>query len=92
MVQKGDNVWVVRNNTSVNVYKSGSDARKSYIKQLNYYKTHKPDENDKHSYVVWSEVDDKFECGMHYTLVDDYWNDGETRKIMQISYFKTKVY
>jgi hypothetical protein len=29
---------------------------------------------------------------MHYAIVDDYWNDGDTKKTYHISYFKTKVY
>lgn len=93
MIQKGDYVWVVKySSIGINVYKNDGDARKNYLQYLKYYKTHKPDDNDRHSYVVWSEVDELSEDGMHYAIVDDYWDDDDIKKTFHIYYFKTKVY
>lgn len=92
MVRKEEkllSVWVVRMNNSVNIYKDERSARKKYVQSLDYYRNHKPDDGDQHSYVVWHEVDEICDGGMHYALVDDYWCD--TRKTISMSYFKAPV-
>ena len=91
MIQKGDKVWMTRNDTSVRLFKNEEDARSHYLELLKYYKNHtKKTHNDYWIYDVWHVVD---ENDMHYACIKATVENGifQERDI-SISYSEYSIY
>ena len=80
MANKGDKVWCTKTLHGFTVYTNEKDARKEYLYELNYCKTHSAvTESDHWVYNVWHEEDEPTgsEMSMHYACIeatDEYGN------------------
>ena len=77
-VKTGDSVWVVGTEHGVKLYTCEKYARKEYKREVDYYKKHVPNDNDRRTYRVWSECDAD---DMHYTMIEATF-DGRSKNIV----------